>query len=202
MRSLQWLSTLSVLLVVFAAAAPASDRPFNAVQSNAGEDCDANGVEDSLEIANDPVLDANFNGTPDRCEGLSVDRLQLSLSQGGSQRFLLDLGPNMAGRIYWVVGTTAGSDPGMKFGFTKIPLNYDGARGYMEQTLSRPNKDELSATLGALDADGRAQGAVTLHAGYDPSLAGLIVHHAFVIIDPSLRGPVWSSNAVSLELIP
>lgn len=202
MRSRTLLGTLGILLTAFVATAPAKDRPINVSKAIASADCDGNGIEDALEIESDPVLDANYNGRPDRCEGLSVDRLQISIAQGGTQRFQLDLGPVMAGRIYWILGTTAGDAPGMKFGYAKLPLNYDGERGYMEQTLQRPNAGRLTASLGVLDIDGRANGFVTVEPGFDPSLAGLRVHHSFVIIEPLLRSAVWASNSVSLDLLP
>lgn len=202
MRTRTRFCTLVLITLGLAVTAVAADRSSTPLLGPSGTDCNGNGIDDAEEIALDPVLDANFNGKPDYCEGLSVDRLSVSLRDGGEQRFLIDLGPNMAGSVYWILGTTAGTDPGFKFGFAHLPLNHDGPGGYFSQTLKRPNEDELSGTLGILDKDGRATGKLTIEPETDPTFAGQVVHHSFVILYSTIRTPVWASNAVSLELLP
>ncbi len=202
MRPSTWFCTLTLVPVLLAVSSAAADRPDPGPIGLLGSDCNGNNVADVIEIAQDPVLDANFNGLPDICEGLSVDRLQISVSQGGTQTFLIDLTPAMAGRVYWIIGSTAGTSPGVTIGFTHVPLNFDGNKGYMAQTLARPNQGELQNTLSALDAHGRARASVTLQPDSDPALAGTVAHHAFMIIEPTGRVAVWASNPVSLELVP
>ncbi len=199
MRPCTTIGSLSLVCVLVSFAAAPDDAARPALDPSA-PDCDANGAGDADEIAADAVLDANFNGIPDRCEGLSVDCLEISVSAGGTQTFTLDLGPGMAGQVYWILGTTAGTDPGMKFGFTHLPLNDDGA--YLRQTLLRPNVGNLHNTVSALDMSGRATASASLDPDSDPALAGIVVHHAFVLVELTGRFALWASNTVSLELVP
>lgn len=197
-------SVLPLALVLAAAGAALSDDadelPVLAASSNV--DCDGDGVIDAEEIAADAVLDSNENGRLDYCEGFSIDRLELSLAEGGTVRMSINLGPAMAGRLYWVLGTTGGTEPGMKLGFTKVPLNHDGPGGYMPQTLQHPNQDEIEHTFGVLDAYGKAEARFKLPPDSDSGLAGNVVDHAFVIFELVPRTPVWASNAVRFRLVP
>ena len=131
-------------------------RPNPMAGVPAVSDCDGNGIPDIDEIVVDPTLDANFDGIYDLCQGLSVDRLSISLSEGGSQALRLNLGPNTAGTIYWVLGSTQGTSPSTEFGFTKVPLKHDGPGGYFWQSTNRPNEEELIDSFGILDANGQA----------------------------------------------
>jgi hypothetical protein len=203
MRSLPLIRTsIFALGLTLAAASVSLARPQQASAIPA-IDCDGNGIGDLAEIAAAPEKDSNFNSRLDLCEGFSVDRLQVSVSQGGSQRLHIELGRNMAYRLYWVLGSTAGTDPGINLLGIRVPLNYDGMGGYMNKTTYRPNEDELQNTLGFLDGNGSADAVLTIPPGSDPSLAGTVINHAFVIFVATKSAiPVWSSNSVSLELVP
>lgn len=168
---------------------------------NAG-DCNGNGVADAVEMSAKPHLDTNGNGVLDFCEGLSVDRDELSVSAGGVQKLHLELGPTMAGSFYWVLGSLAGTSPGMKVGFAHLPLNWDGPGAYMGYTLVKVNSGYLKNGLGALDAYGRADATFELPPGTDPGLAGLTVRHAYLVLGPDFQTFVWASNAVALRLDP
>ncbi len=165
-------------------------------------DCNGNGVGDAAEIAAASYKDSNHNGVLDLCEGLSVDRDWISLAKGGTQELSLDLGPGMAGSFYWMLGSLAGDAPGMPFGFAKLPLNFDGAGGYMLHTMKMVNVGFLKNGVSALDAQGRALARFVLPAGFDPALAGLRVHHAFLIVASDLKTFLWGSNSVSVLLVP
>jgi hypothetical protein len=61
----------------------------------------------------------------------------------------------------------------------------------------------LVGALGLLDASGKASAALLLPAGaIAPSLAGLLAHHAFVLLDPSTLAVSLTSNAIPTTLTP
>lgn len=165
-------------------------------------DCNGNGVADAVEIHAEPHLDTNQNGKLDYCEGFSVESDRISLSQGGNQRMKIMLGPVMAGRIYWVLGSVAGATPGLKVHAASLPLNWDGPAGYMAITLGEPNGSFLANGFGVLGINGDATPVFTVPAGFDPAFVGMTVHHAYMILGPDFQTFIWASNAVSVRLEP
>ena len=184
-------TTLAALsLVALSTAAPA-------------QDCDGNGLNDIAEISAQSFLDSNHNLQLDLCEGFSVDRDTISLSQGGTQTLHMELGPGFGAMIYRVIGSLAGESPGLDLGLgMHLPLNWDGAGGYMNYTLKHPYDGVLKNGAGFLDPTGSADAALEIAPNTDPALAGLTVHHAYGITMYGLDGFFWISNAVSVELVP
>jgi len=113
---------------------------------------------------------------------MNVEPKELSESAGGTAEMFLDAGAANAGGLYFVLGSTSGSTPGIPFGADTIPLNFDG---YFSFTLAHPNTAPLGATFGTLDADGCGTATFTLPAGGfpGPSVAGLEVTHAFAVLN-------------------
>jgi hypothetical protein len=103
---------------------------------------------------------------------------QLSLAAGGSQDMLLSAGPELAGELYLLLGSTSGSNPGTPVGDIVLPLNLDP---YFTFTLGNFNSPLLPGSFGTLDADGRAWASLVLPPGLSPSLSGLGFHHAAVV---------------------
>ena len=102
----------------------------------------------------------------------------LPLAAGGSQVLEVDLGPDAAGWWYWMLGSGAGSHPGLDLGGGDLlPLNYDK---YFLLTATKPFLGIFSGFLGSLPGDGAASASLTLPPGTDPSLAGVTLHHAYV----------------------
>lgn len=122
----------------------------------------------------------------------------LSLQSGGSQPLFLDLGASAAGSLYLLLGSSSGTSPGTPAGGFLLPLVADG---YFAFTLANANTPPLPNSLGSLDANGRAQLAFDLPAGSDSNLAGLVLHHAAVIVDASLNVSAVT-NALPLGLLP
>jgi hypothetical protein len=136
------------------------------------------------------------NGGP-----LTGDVDQISLSAGGQQVLKMNLTPTAALKSYQVLGTASGSLPGFPYTGTLIPLNPDA---YTIFTLLNPNTPPLLNSAGVLDSSGKATIVFTLGAGTDPSLAGVLVHHAGVTLD-LVGGFVTVSEAteaVSCLLVP
>jgi hypothetical protein len=90
--------------------------------------------------------------------------------------------------------------PGVSIdGGMTLPLNIDP---YYLLALGYPNTPLFTNSLGVLDLEGRASASINLPPGLDPSLAGLTLHHAYVVL--AFPGPTlaFASNAVPLTLIP
>lgn len=112
--------------------------------------------------------------------------------QGGYQQLDLDAGAQHANALAFVLGTASGTSPGISFGSIHLPLNPDV---YFAAIASSPHTFVFNNLL-QLDANGRGQAAFLLPPGHPASLAGVILHHAFVTL-PNLD---FASNAVPVRL--
>jgi hypothetical protein len=131
---------------------------------------------------------------------LTTDVHDVSVSGQGTQTFSLDAGPTYANLVYLVAGSLSGISPGVPFGSVVVPLNIDG---YALFTVSQPGVLPLVNTLGILDGSGQGSAAFTIPPGASASLAGLTLHHAFVVLDQTAGGvAVFASNAAPLTTSP
>ena len=128
-------------------------------------------------------------------QALFTNTETLSVATTGSASFSLKAGASNAGRAYWVLGTFAGTTPGLTLaGGTHIPLN---PSLYFTYTLTNPNTGLLSNSLGFLNANGQATS--TFNLPHVPAqAAGLVLSHAFVLLQPVN----FASNAVEVTLVP
>lgn len=133
-----------------------------------------------------------------RSRALRGDVASISLATGGIQNLTLDAGAAHAGQTYLLLGSFAGAAPGLQLGTVRLPLNFEPL--YFAHTLSSPNRWPLVDSLGTLDAAGQAEAAFDIrqHA-IPPALAGLVIHHAFIVLDP-IVGPAFASNAERVVL--
>ena len=132
---------------------------------------------------------------------LTADVEAISVSDGGKQCLSVCAGPAAAGDLYLILGSMTGTGP---FPHPDIqpPLDADL---YFAWTLVYPNQAPLSNSFGQLNENGKARAKFALPPGSDPSLAGINVYHAAVIMKPSatsLVDFVGASNPVSLRLLP
>lgn len=130
---------------------------------------------------------------------LVADSSTLSLSAGGSQGLDLAFGSELAGQLYFVLGSTSGTSPGVPVELHTLPLNVDD---YTLLTLSQPNSTFLSPSLSFLGGDGRASLQFSLPAGTSSSLSGLVVNHAGLLFDLQGYGLLHTTPATSLTLTP
>lgn len=87
--------------------------------------------------------------------------------------------PVAAGTLYYVLGTTSGTNPGIPFLGDLVPLNFDD---YFTQTLNSPNSPTTPGSLGFLDANGRGAMSLNVPAGVLTPIE-LFMHHAVLILD-------------------
>lgn len=133
--------------------------------------------------------------------GLVGDKTELSVGAGGTQALTLSAGAARAGDMYLMLGSGAGTTPGYTVDGMNLPLNVDS---YLLYTLANPNSPSLAQSFGLLDAQGSAQTSFILPAGFAPSLAGAVIHHAAVVL--GLGGPSptvdYTSNPMPVTLTP
>jgi hypothetical protein len=125
---------------------------------------------------------------------LTGNTASISLSAGGTQALTLAAGSLHAGETYLALGSTSGSAPGTQISpGVVLPLNFDA---YTLFTLSNPNAAPLFGGLGTLNGAGQALASFAVPAGTSPSLVGLSVNHAYVLL-PALT---FVSNAEPVTL--
>ena len=127
------------------------------------------------------------------------------LAAGGTQTLdLYSPASQFAGQLYLLLGSASGTSPGTPLGSgITLPLNVDA---YTLTVAQFAGSGLFPGTVGTIDAEGRASGAINLPAGLSgAALVGLSLDHAYVTIDllaspsPELTG---ATNAVSLTLLP
>jgi len=105
-----------------------------------------------------------------------------------------------AGDTYLLLGSAAGTKPGVSSGEVHLALNPDP---YFVLTLPPFGDEPLLNNFGLFDASGAAHASLVLPAGLPPVVIGLTLNHAFVTwssSDPAqFKG---SSNSVPLLLTP
>ena len=133
------------------------------------------------------------------CPLLAAAPAVVSVAAGGTQHFALRAGPAHAGLPYLLLGSAGGTAPGTPAGPVVLPLV--AADTYFLFTLTAPGAPPLSGSFAALDAAGEGAAQWTAGPGLPPALAGLSLHHAYVVLGGSLV-PVLASNPVPLEFVP
>ena len=129
---------------------------------------------------------------------LRGEPLTAGLTAGGVQSFELEAGAEHAGLPYLFLGTLAGTDPGLPLDpATVLPLNPDAYTLALLGSLGAP----LAGGSGVLDAAGRAAASFTLPQGLSPNLLGLVLHHAYVVLDFNQGTLEHASNPVPLQLV-
>jgi hypothetical protein len=129
---------------------------------------------------------------------------------GGTQILTLQAGPQHAGKLYFLLGTASGTSPGTMLDSVLVPLNVDA---YTLHTITYPNQPPLAHTFGFLGGpvgdppSSIATSSITIPAASSPSLAGITLHHAFIVFDLNLvfqgSGAVLAaSNAVLMQIAP
>ena len=68
-------------------------------------------------------------------------------------------------------------------------------------TLRQPNVPPLGNSLGTLDGAGTATATFALPPGLDPSLAGITLHPAAIVLNGPGKGAYLATNAASVALV-
>ncbi|QDU68472.1 FG-GAP repeat protein [Engelhardtia mirabilis] len=124
---------------------------------------------------------------------LQVDVSDVSLSAGGVQTLSLRCCDDLAGCTYLVLGALSlpPADAGIALDGSHLPLVIDI---WFLTTLAQANAGIFSSTVGLLDAKGEAQAQIQVPAGSDPSLAGIELFHAALVLEAPGSGRVLSTT--------
>ncbi|MEM7310971.1 MAG: FG-GAP repeat protein [Planctomycetota bacterium] len=123
----------------------------------------------------------------------------ISAQTGGIQLLDLSTCPPQSGDLWFLLGSTSGTSPGVPLGDgLVIPLVADD---YFAYTLAYPNSIPLVFSLDFMPAGGITTAQVSIPFGF-PELAGVEAHHAFVLIDPATLAPKLVSNPAPLSIVP
>ena len=140
-----------------------------------------------------------YSASGTACPPLFAAPASLSVADGGAQQLALQPGAAFAGHLHLLLGSASGTLPGVVVGGVTLPLNPDA---YLLFVLQSPGAPPLSGAVGNIDAAGTAQAAFSLPAGSPPFLAGLGLHHAYLLFDPVALAPSLASNPEPLLLTP
>ncbi len=112
---------------------------------------------------------------------LELDREHISLSEGGVIGFRLEAGPRRAGRPYLLLATVSGTQPGLRLGMTRLPLNPDPVLYWM---LRHGNSFAFPKGRGFLDTEGRAEAALMVPVTTSSPWVEVEMSFAYVVGDP------------------
>jgi hypothetical protein len=160
-------------------------------------DCNANGIDDGVDVFHGVSTDLNGDGILDECQELKATPASISLSTGGVQNFELDAGLGHAGELYLLLGSLSGTVPGTPIGSLTLPLNYDW---YMAFCIQSVNAGPFNSTYALLDGLGRGNASLTLPPLLAPTLVGMTVHHAYLTIELLSFSESVVSNPAALLL--
>lgn len=123
----------------------------------------------------------------------------VGLASGGAQPMQIAACAEHAGDVYALLGSATGTGGGIPLGEAALPLVVDAHFAF---TMTQPNNALLPASVGVLDAWGRADAAFVLPPAVDPALAGVTLHHAYVVLDWPTFEVELASNAIPVALVP
>ena len=129
---------------------------------------------------------------------LVADTGQISLSAGGVQNLaIVAPTPNA---IYWLFTSFTGTTPGLAFApsHLTLPLNYSTLFLFTAQHLN----GLVKKSFGLLDGNGANTAKLTVPPGQDPGLDGLILQHAFLLLDATSFAATFVSNAETVAFVP
>jgi thermitase len=122
----------------------------------------------------------------------------IDLDTGGAQTFALQAGAQRAGDLYWILGSATGTSPALQLGPYSLPLVLDA---FTTLSVQHANTSLYPGSVGFLDGSASGNASFWLPGGLDPGLAGVRLHHAYVLVDlVQSFATTGASNAVSVEL--
>ena len=129
------------------------------------------------------------------------DLTAISATTGGTLTMNQQLtNPALAGNPFLILGSLTGTAPGIPLGGgITLPLVIDSYTIFSVENTNQP--PIFGNTLGVLDGMAAATSTFTLPPGIAGPAVGLSLHHASLILDPSLA-PAYATNPISVRIDP
>jgi hypothetical protein len=127
---------------------------------------------------------------------LTADATSVSAAAGADVPFVVSA-PHAAGSPYFLLGGLSGTQPGMRLGSLRIPLNPDAMTSSLLRLEGRSSW--IRSGMGVLDERGRAEGAFLIAPDRNLALVGQRMNWTAVIAGP--WGPE-ASPALGFEILP
>jgi len=172
----------------------------HAATENSGYIGDYIGIDASAHEVR-PFWTDGTTGTQDVvCDAVNLDFFSdvstISAATGGVAAFTVDVGPNLGGLDYWVLGSLA-TTPGLTFGNgVHLPLDWDPL---FLITLQFANSPTFVNTRGTLDATGGAAASMDTGGPFSPALAGVDLFFSTLVLQPT---PAFATNPTKVTLVP
>lgn len=129
---------------------------------------------------------------------LFTDVNALSATTGGQVQFTINVGPNHGGADYALLGSAAGTSPGVSFpNGVHLALNRDG---FTYATRTNANTPAFQKFQGVLDATGSASATMDTLGPLPPSTIGFQLDFALLVLGNSW--PVYASNPTGVSILP
>ncbi|MBU0756123.1 MAG: hypothetical protein KJ645_13350 [Planctomycetes bacterium] len=119
----------------------------------------------------------------------------ISAATGGQVCMCLEPPASEANRLYGVLGTGSGTDPGFQWAFAHFPLNYDV---FMEMVIAYWNTPYLDRFMGNLNAQGRSAAIFNTLGPLDSMLVGVQMHFGYVLANPIN----YASMPIEVNIVP
>lgn len=120
---------------------------------------------------------------------------ELSATTGGKVHMFLENLSTDAGRVYAVVGSITGTNPGWPVGSVVIPCNFDSFTLIVINLWNTPLFVNFQSSL---NTQGRAVATLDYSGTLDPSAVGTVLYFAHVLAAPFDK----TSNAVEVSIVP
>lgn len=158
------------------------------------------GGQNLWEVNLAPGFGAPFHATYYE-RSLWSDDHEVSVTAGGTVALDLIAGSEFGGDPYVILGSATGTSPGTPLGGGLVlPIQFDA---YSILTYANANTATFPGFSGTLSATtGRATASVVIPANLPAALAGLVLDHAYVVLDPSSGAFLHASNAERVTLTP
>jgi hypothetical protein len=136
-------------------------------------------------VVNDGVgnvtLYPELNMRVDPLQVLHASHDTVSIAQDANVQLVVNMGSTMQKRPYLLLATTTGTQPGVPFAGTNLPLNPSGLLMF---TYTHANGRNLPGSFKKLDKSGRGEGHFVADTAFLAPLAGAHVDWAAVFPDP------------------
>jgi hypothetical protein len=130
---------------------------------------------------------------------LWADGHTISIANGGSVNYHVDVGSQYSGKYYLMLGSLTGVSPGFPLAGHPIPLNWDV---WTFLLLTSPNSPLFANSFAPLTFQGEGTATFSILPALLPGYAGLTIDHAALIWDLSNFTLEFVTNPRPVTLVP